>query len=64
MIYAQITEKILSLSEESVMGYIQSLEFDEEPALTHDEENGINIANAELARGEGRSFKEAMKDLW
>ena len=67
MIYAQITEKIRSLSEEKaarVMGYIQSLELDEEPTLTNDEKNGIHIANAELARGEGRSFKEAMKDIW
>ena len=62
-----IYEKIRSLSEEKaarVMGYILSLELDEEPALTDDEENGILIANAELARGEGRSFREAMSDLW
>ena len=66
MTHAQIAQKIRSLSEENaarVMGYIQSLEF-VEPALTDDEETGIHIANAELARGEGRSFKEAMKDLW
>ena len=62
-----IYQKIRSLSEEKVarvMGYIQSLELDEDPVLTDDEENGIRIANAELARGEGRSFKEAMNDLW
>ena len=62
-----IYRKIRSLSEEKaarVMGYIQALELDEEPALTGDEENGIHFANAELARGEGRSFKEALKDLW
>ena len=62
-----IYQKIRSLSEEKaarVMGYIQSLELDEEPALTDDEEDGLSIANAELAQGEGRSFKEALKDLW
>ena len=66
MIHSQIAEKINNLSEEKaarVMGYIQTLEFDEEPALTDDEETGIRTANAELARGEGRSFKEAMKAL-
>ena len=40
-----IYQKIRSLSEEKaarVMGYILSLESDEEPALTDDEENGIH----------------------
>ena len=62
-----IYQKIRSLSDEKaarVMGYIQSLEFDEEPALTDDEEEGIHVANSELARGEGRPFKEALKALW
>ena len=67
---AQITErKILyrsfrRLSDEKAalaIAYIRSLEHDDEPALTADEEEGLRIANAELARGEGRSFKEAMK---
>ena len=62
-----IYQKIRSLPEEKaarVMGYIQSLELEEEPALTDDEEEGIRTANAELAKGEGRSYKDAMKDLW
>ncbi|MDL2264231.1 hypothetical protein LJC31_06215 [Synergistaceae bacterium OttesenSCG-928-I11] len=46
------------------IAYIRSLEHDDEPALTANEEEGLLIANAELARGEGRPFKEAMEDLW
>ena len=41
--------------------FAELLEHEDEPALTADEEEGLRIANAELARGEGRSFKEAMK---
>ena len=62
-----IYQKFRSLPEEKaarVMGYIQALELEEEPALSDDEEKGICTANAELARGEGRFFKEAMKELW
>ena len=48
-----------------VMGYIKALEVEEnEPPLTADEEEGLRIANAELAQGEGRSFKETFKELW
>ena len=59
---------ICSLPDEKaarVMGYIKALEVEEnEPPLTADEEEGLRIANAELAQGEGRSFKETFKELW
>jgi len=64
----KLHEIIDNLCEEKaalVMGYIQSMELnEEEPDLTRDEEEGLRIANSELARGEGRSFKEVMKELW
>lgn len=48
-----------------IMGHIKSLEVEEnEPPLTADEEEGFRIANAELAQGEGRPFKETFKELW
>jgi hypothetical protein len=45
------------------MSYIKALEL-EEPPLNEDEKEGLHTANMELSRGEGRSFKEALKDLW
>jgi hypothetical protein len=45
------------------MSYIKALGLDE-PPLTQDEIEGLRIANLELSNGEGRSFKEALKDLW
>ena len=48
-----------------VMGFVQRLiTCDEEPPLTQEEKDGLCIADAELARGEGRSFAEAFDDLW
>ena len=46
------------------MGYIQSLETISEPELNEDETAGLSAANSELARGEGRPFRDALKDLW
>jgi hypothetical protein len=36
----------------------------DEPPLNDDEKEGLRVANRELSVGEGRSFKEALKDLW
>lgn len=45
-----------------VMSYIRAIQ-EEEPPLTSEEESGIKKAYAELAAGEGESFREAFKDL-
>lgn len=44
-----------------VMSYIKTLQ-EEEPLLTEEEEKGLRQAYAELAGGEGESFREAFKD--
>jgi hypothetical protein len=59
-------KKFQALPEEKAaqaMSYIKTLEM-AEPPLNDDEKEGLRVANMELAAGEGRSFKEAIKDLW
>jgi len=42
---------------------ITTLELEENEPLLTAEEEGLRIASAEFTRGEGRSFKEAFKEL-
>lgn len=56
---------IRNLPEEKaarVMSYIKSLQ-EEEPPLSEDEEEGLRQAYAELASGQGETFREAFGGL-
>lgn len=39
-------------------------DYDDEPPLTDDELNGIEIADREIAEGKAIPFSEVLRDLW